>query len=235
MGLGTFNVHPKGGDHIYFSKYKDHIWVKPCKTSVHNLIIGTMDIHHSGEMIGRNFTTGDELELLLPENGYFTKNPYDCKGSVKDKNGTVRISLSGDWRSHLDATIVATGEVVSLVKRKEVPANYEQQYRFTKFGININYLSKDDILVACPTDCRLRPDQRALEYGDEDLAESEKKRLEEKQRAKRKQMESQGTHWQPKWFVEETDQESGENIYKYNGGYWEAKSQGIWPNIDSLF
>lgn len=40
------------------------------------------------------------------------------------------------------------------------------------------------------TDSRFRPDQRALEFGDEDLAGDEKHRLEEKQRARRRQMEA---------------------------------------------
>lgn len=38
-----------------------------------------------------------------------------------------------------------------------------------------------------PSDSRLRPDQRALEDGNFDLAEKEKKRVEEKQREKRRQ------------------------------------------------
>jgi len=37
-------------------------------------------------------------------------------------------------------------------------------------------------MTICPTDCRLRPDLRALENGDLDAAVAEKERLEIKQR-----------------------------------------------------
>jgi hypothetical protein len=40
-----------------------------------------------------------------------------------------------------------------------------------------------------PTDSRRRPDQRALEEGNYELAKEEKLRLEDNQRKRRKQME----------------------------------------------
>ncbi len=42
---------------------------------------------------------------------------------------------------------------------------------------------------AAPTDCRFRPDLRAYENGDLELAASEKHRLEELQRKRRKENE----------------------------------------------
>lgn len=51
-----------------------------------------------------------------------------------------------------------------------------------------------------PTDTRLRPDQRALENGDFKLANSEKLRLEEKQRAIRKYNEKKKTEYKPFYF-----------------------------------
>jgi hypothetical protein len=61
------------------------------------------------------------------------------------------------------------------------------------------------------TDSRLRPDQLALERGDIDEAEETKKRVEEKQRAKR----TAGTTPPPQYFVAE-----GEG-WKYAGQYCE--------------
>jgi len=45
------------------------------------------------------------------------------------------------------------------------------------------------IPVLPPTDSRFRPDQRALENGNYEVASNEKHRLEEKQRAVRRLME----------------------------------------------
>lgn len=58
--------------------------------------------------------------------------------------------------------------------------------------MNLNHFYKELIPKLPPTDSRLRPDIRALEYGDYDLASKEKDRLEVKQRAKRYEMEKSG-------------------------------------------
>ena len=83
MGFKTFTVVPKGGYHIKFSN-GDHIWVKAGKTYAYNLIFGTMDIQHTGEMKGKNFKTGDEVTLVLNDLGRSVKNPSECNGKVLD-------------------------------------------------------------------------------------------------------------------------------------------------------
>jgi hypothetical protein len=50
------------------------------------------------------------------------------------------------------------------------------------------------------TDSRLRGDRYALEKGNMDLAGKEKHRLEEEQRAKRKERETKGETYKPKYF-----------------------------------
>ncbi|VDN41043.1 unnamed protein product [Dibothriocephalus latus] len=55
-------------------------------------------------------------------------------------------------------------------------------YNFTKLAIELNE-PEDGV---APTDSRLRPDQRLMEEGLWDEANTEKERLEQKQRLKRK-------------------------------------------------
>ena len=55
------------------------------------------------------------------------------------------------------------------------------------FMINMNHLSKKNLKNICPTDSRLRPDLRAYEHNDLDLADEEKLRMEENQRKRRKE------------------------------------------------
>lgn len=72
------------------------------------------------------------------------------------------------------------------------------------------------------SDSRLRPDQIALELGQIDLAEQEKKRVEEKQREKRK--ETVGTH-QPQYFeMIGQGEQAGSKEWKYRGDYCEFVS-----------
>lgn len=69
-----------------------------------------------------------------------------------------------------------------------------------------------------PTDSRFRPDQRLFENGQVDLAESEKARLEQNQRERRKNPQHA-----PKWFERREDQyrEGGDGMtWQFNGLYW---------------
>ena len=64
-----------------------------------------------------------------------------------------------------------------------------------------------------PSDTRFRPDQKALELGDTELAIKEKHRLEEAQRARRREHQSQGTHHIPAFFEEKVVEATGESIW----------------------
>ncbi|CAN4084352.1 unnamed protein product [Withania somnifera] len=79
-----------------------------------------------------------------------------------------------------------------------------------------------------PTDSRLRPDQRFLENGEYEMADSEKLRLEQRQREASKMQERS---WQPRWFAKP----KGSNTYQYTGGYWEARQTGKWNSCPHIF
>ena len=67
-----------------------------------------------------------------------------------------------------------------------------------------------------------------MEDGQWDAANDEKMRLEENQRAKRKR----GNAPYPVWFKREPDdQNGGQNLFVYPGGYWESKERQECPNI----
>uniref|UniRef100_A0AAR2LJY2 Oxysterol-binding protein n=1 Tax=Pygocentrus nattereri TaxID=42514 RepID=A0AAR2LJY2_PYGNA len=80
------------------------------------------------------------------------------------------------------------------------PANSAQMYNFTTFAMQLNELDEEMEAVIPKTDCRLRPDIRAMENGDIDLASQEKKRLEEKQRAARKNRSKSDEDWKTRYY-----------------------------------
>lgn len=51
-------------------------------------------------------------------------------------------------------------------------------------------------------------------------ASKEKNRLEDAQRIRRKENEKNGIEFKPVYFEEKYIPESGENIYRFNGKYW---------------
>ena len=81
--------------------------------------------------------------------------------------------------------------------------NYESMYYFSDFVLQVNYVTPELKERLPPTDTRLRPDQRALENGETETAIKEKHRLEENQRARRKQFEKSGTEHVPVYFAQE--------------------------------
>merc|ERR1712062_187621 len=105
---------------------------------------------------------------------------------------------------------------------------------FSSFTCELNELEEG----VAPTDSRLRPDQRFMEECEWDLANTEKVRLEEKQRAVRRKRETEAEqaalageayeNYQPTWFKRiEDDQNGGKLIYVFNGGYWDARENKI--------
>ena len=105
----------------------------------------------------------------------------------------------------------------------------------------------------CPTDCRLRPDQRAFETGQYELANTLKIRQEEYQRSTRKKREEGlvPPH-RPRWFNATTDSDSRERVWApvrvdESGplDYWttreklwqESSGKGKlpWPGVDDIF
>jgi oxysterol-binding protein 1 len=114
----------------------------------------------------------------------------------------------------------------------------EFQYYFTKFALNLNAID-DKLRAKLPrSDCRLRPDLRAYEEGQMEFAGNEKFRLEEKQRAARRQRaEGQIPEFEPKYFQKELDEETGLTQYMYGKrrDYWRDRHNGDFDHMEDIF
>ncbi|XP_010870154.1 oxysterol-binding protein-related protein 1 isoform X1 [Esox lucius] len=117
------------------------------------------------------------------------------------------------------------------------PANSTEMYSFTSFAMQLNELDKDMEGIIPKTDCRLRPDIRAMENGDIDLASEEKKRLEEKQRAARKTRSKSDDEWKtknpalgPRWFHQGQNPHNGSQDWLFSSGYWD-RNYPLLPDI----
>uniref|UniRef100_A0A671YRI7 Oxysterol-binding protein n=1 Tax=Sparus aurata TaxID=8175 RepID=A0A671YRI7_SPAAU len=108
------------------------------------------------------------------------------------------------------------------------PDNSAKFYAFSTFAMHLNELEKSMEGVIPLTDSRLRPDIRAMENGDIDLASAEKKRLEEKQRMARKNRTKSSEDWKtrnaalgPRWFQQGPNPHNKAQDWLYLKGYWE--------------
>ncbi|XP_041422333.1 oxysterol-binding protein-related protein 1 isoform X4 [Xenopus laevis] len=110
------------------------------------------------------------------------------------------------------------------------PSNSAQMYNFTNFALALNEFDKDMEGVIPKTDCRLRPDVRAMENGEIDSASEEKKRLEEKQRAARKSRSKTDEEWKTRWFHQGPNPYNGSQDWLYSGNYWDRNYSNL-PDI----
>ncbi|XP_024018139.1 oxysterol-binding protein-related protein 1C isoform X2 [Morus notabilis] len=205
-------------------------------TSIYNLILGKLYCDHYGTMRIQG-SHGYSCKLKFKEQSIIERNPHQVQGVVQDRNGKTVATLFGKWDESIhyvsgDCSCKGKGfESLSeshLLWKRSKPPKFSTRYNLTRFAITLNELTLGLKEKLPPTDSRLRPDQRYLESGEYEMANSEKLRLEQRQRQARKMQES---GWKPRWFVKD----KGSDTYRYLGGYWEAREQGNWDSCPDIF
>lgn len=124
-------------------------------------------------------------------------------------------------------------------------------FNLTPFAITLNDCPETLKPYLPPTDCRLRPDQRAFELGLYEQANGLKSEQEDFQRATRKQRETgQLPPHAPRWFTASLEPDSGERYWVpiMQGDqleYWHQRERIVkahksaapveWKGIDPIF
>lgn len=175
-----------------------------------NLVAGSKYLEVVGDLIVSNDHTGEQATVTFKEGsawgGLSSRNKIE--GKVCDDRGRARVELVGRWDEHVDRK-EGQDSYQRLWQISEFPPraffcfpyrstltkfswscvkDAQSYYGFSKFAVELNEITSLETDATAPTDSRLRPDQRALEDGDVDAAEEIKKRVEEKQRAKRSRL-----------------------------------------------
>ncbi|KAG6850320.1 hypothetical protein H0H93_014895 [Arthromyces matolae] len=180
-----------------------------------NIMVGTKYLEHTGKMTIENLRDRTRCVIDFKQNGYWGPSNV-VSGDVYDPSGDIVMHMEGKWDDQMTQTLDSSNFRV-LWRSAPFPKDTHEFYGFTTFGITLNELS-DDLLEngkLPPTDSRFRPDVRALEEGEIDLAEKEKVRVEEMQRERRRQ----GQDRRPRWFRQQGDE------WMYVGGYWEGRER----------
>jgi len=234
---------------------------KKCTSTVVGIITGNPVVDNYGPMEIKNWNTGEVCHLEFKARGWKQSSAYQVSGKIVDASGRVRVSLGGRWNSKLYARLTPGFEATVeepvdgssqqgsindptraflIWQANERPAGIP--FNLTPFAVTFNHI--DDKLKAwiAPTDSRLRPDQRAMEDGEYDLAATEKNRLEEGQRARRRAREAQGEEFVPAWFTRARCEITGKEYWKFNGKYWENRAKAgpngdpaVWSGLEQIF
>lgn len=118
---------------VKFKDNGDHFIITRPKTSVNNIIVGTMYIDTVGKMEIQNLRTGDNLVITFKSahgSGIFSwKDAYEVKGKINDEH-----LVFGKWNKGV--SIKKRGEEeVELFWTPEHADNWEQVYMFSPFTL----------------------------------------------------------------------------------------------------
>ncbi|KAI8871985.1 Oxysterol-binding protein, partial [Ramicandelaber brevisporus] len=258
-------VQQPAGDGDSVKVITEHYSWKKVTTTVKGLITGSPWMDHHGDMIVTNHRTGDVVELKFKEPGWLdSSSPQIIEGVAKDGSGRVCWEIYGKWSERLIARRIpgvspssSSTSSPSLYSAKgpssssptealllwRVPPSQKaginpngSHFRVTPFAATLNDLPDKLRPYLCPTDSRFRPDQAMLEIGEYEKASSEKNRVEEKQRTKRKAPEE----WKPRWFVKDVEADTNEPYWRFLDQYWKEREDAVgnggkWSNVDDIY
>ncbi|XP_075036653.1 oxysterol-binding protein-related protein 6 isoform X2 [Mixophyes fleayi] len=226
----SMEILPFGTVNVMFPKYGDcYVWNK-VTTCIHNILSGRRWIEHYGEITIRNTKNSvSTCKMTFIKGNYWSSNVNEIHGVVMDQEGKVVHRLFGKWH---EALYCGDAPAAKCVWRPgSMPTNYELYYGFTRFAIELNELDpvlKDYLPI---TDARFRPDQRLLEEGNVEAAATEKQRIEDLQRNRRKYLEDNHIEHTPKYFRKVNDAHNKET-WVSNDTYWELRKEPGFSKIE---
>ena len=213
-----------------------------------------MYIEQIGPMKIKNVTTGAYCEIDFKAEGWGGRNKHEVSGFIyadeeafKKKEKANSYFINGKYTSEVNAwktdnkgnhPDLNTEPFIRLFKANPMPDRYEWQYCFTKFAISLNNLPEKLKPKLPPSDVRFRPDLRAYEEGNMELASTEKFRLEEKQRATRKLRElGKIPEFESKYFERVFDEKMGIEYYMYGSkrDYWLDRKKHDFAHMEEIY
>ncbi|GAB7351722.1 hypothetical protein MBLNU459_g2310t1 [Dothideomycetes sp. NU459] len=226
---------------------------KKVTSSVVGIITGNPTVDNYGIMEVKNWTTGESCTLDFKQRGWKASSAYQVAGRVCDRDGVPKWSMGGRWNDKIyarltpgyesDVTKGDKGENQAFLVWEAAVRPPGIPFNLTPFVVTLNHLPDHLRKIIAPTDSRLRPDQRAMEDGEYDLAATEKTRVEEMQRSRRRERDSKGEEFVPMWFEHARDETTGEMYWKFKenrGGYWGvrdsvARGEGDWTGCEEIY
>ncbi|CCH59005.1 hypothetical protein TBLA_0B01620 [Henningerozyma blattae CBS 6284] len=228
MGMWHIKIRPDYGGEVGEEIYT---WMKPENTLV-GILIGKPEIDCSGEVKITNHSTGDYCLLNYKARGWRANDAYEVRGEVFNVNDEKKWMFGGHWNDCIYGKREGGGEKFLIWKVKPRPVG---PFNLTSYAISLNNINENLKQWIAPTDSRLRPDQRAMEDGEYDLAADEKFRLETKQREVRKKREENDEKYEPRWFVKDVHPATQRSYWRFKNEYWKRRKTHDFHDCAALF
>lgn len=250
LGTWFLKLRPSsGGEELY-------TW-KKVTSSVIGIITGNPTVDNYGSMLIKNHTTGETCTLDFKPRGWKASSAYIVSGKIATADGKTRWSIGGRWNDKIYARLTPGFEDAALgpTSATSKPTTDPTQaflvwqahprpsgipFNLTPFVVTFQSLPAALRPYLPPTDTRFRPDQVAMEEGKYELAATEKNRVEEQQRKRRREIEARGEEFVPRWFEKRVCGVTGEEYWWSGGAYWESrdvvgKGEGTWEGVEEIF
>ena len=104
--------------------------------------------------------------------------------------------------------------------------NTPDSYVIPTYTCNLNAITDALKNNLPPCDSRLRQDLREYEEGSTEIAQGLKKKIEIKQNLRHQKFEEEKIQYIPHYFANEQNEISGDNVYMFNGKYWNDRKNG---------
>nr|XP_030695647.1 oxysterol-binding protein-related protein 7 isoform X7 [Globicephala melas] len=195
----SLEIVPVGMVNVSLPRFGDHFEWNKVTSCIHNILSGQRWIEHYGEVLIRNTQDSScHCKITFCKAKYWSSNVHEVQGAVFSRSGRVLHRLFGKWPEGLYRGPPPGSQCIW--KPNSMPPNYERNFGFTQFALELNELTAELKRSLPSTDTRLRPDQRYLEEGNIQAAEAQKRRIEQLQRDRRKVMEENNIVHQARFF-----------------------------------
>ena len=230
----SVELNTEGRARVVLHSTNEHYSWNQATCFLRNVIAGEKYVEPVQSMTILNETNGMRAVVTFKAGGMFSGRSEEVSVQLYNGDSVLPIGLAGKWtegfkRTDTGATVWTVGPLVP-----DAP----KVYGFTSFAVVLNQITAIEENHLPPTDSRLRPDQQALERNEVDRAEQLKARLEQRQRDRRKVLESHGQVWKPQWFEKVSEGAEGEDEVwrlRERDGYWERRQKGDWKGVQEVF
>jgi hypothetical protein len=222
-GKARVHLHPSGETLSWSS----------ATSFLRNILAGEKYVEPVGAMAVVNETTGQKAVVTFKVKGMFAGRSEELTAQTFDAHGQeLPLGLNGNWVNSVQLTEHGTVTKKTIWSAGSLVDQASKHYGLTSFAAALNEVTDIERGKLPPTDSRLRADQILLEQGNHSEAEEVKTQLEERQRARRKEMEYKGEEWRPRWFTRlEIGEEVVWKLKTGKDGYWEERAKGKWTDV----
>ena len=221
MMKGAFEIEFLTKIHLLFKNQMEFCYNQP-KLLLKGIYSGKVFISYYGEIYIYNNKDDVVCKINIDENDFNVEgNIY----KINNENNPI-YKIKGKWNKNISYSNFEDEEIFFDTKEKKFYGKSDDlNYSLSDFTLNLNVINEELKNVLPVTDTRLRNDLRFYEENKIEEAEKEKKKLEQFQRNRHSEFNEKNIIYEPVYFKKKENKLSNDEIYEYNGNYFENREK----------